>query len=83
MGQEIHPADLEIMSLEQTVRQARDRSPVKELLKILEHRLQANKALLLDARGPEAVYRYQGAAIELRDIIERIFIDPPPEDTTG
>ena len=83
MEQEIHPGDLEIINLEQTVRQARDHSPVKELLKILELRLQAQKDLLLDAQGMEALYRYQGAAIELRDIIERIFFDPPPEDTTG
>ena len=83
MEQEMHPADLEIMSLEQIVRQARDRSPVKELLKLLEYRLQANKDHLVDARGLEEVYRYQGAVQELRDIIERIFFDPPPEDTTG
>ena len=83
MEQEIHPADLEIMSLEQIVRQARDRSPVKELLKLLQLRLQTNKDQLVDARGLEEVYRYQGAVQELRDIIERIFFDPPPEDTTG
>ena len=83
MEHEIHQADLEIMSLEQIVRQARDRSPVKELLKLLQLRLQTNKDQLVDARGLEEVYRYQGAVQELRDIIERIFFDPPPEDTTG
>ena len=56
---------------------------MKELLKLLEYRLQANKDHLVDARGLEEVYRYQGAVQELRDIIERIFFDPPPEDTTG